>query len=515
MAYTVLPEGVSSESFDEALKEYRKILGDDNVLVGLDETVSYRKIMLPIDEMTVAPSGALMPTSVEEIQAILKVCNKYKIPVWTISTGKNFGYGSAAPATRGQMVLDLRRMNKIIEVDPVLCTALVEPGVTYQQLLDHINEKGYNLWVDPPSPSAIVGPTGNILERGAGYTAYGDHFMMQCGMEVVMADGEILRTGMGGVAGSTSWQCFKWGYGPYLDGIFTQSNFGVVTKMGFWLMPKPPIYKPFAVRFANLDDIGKIVDLMRGLRMGGLVPGGGIIQSALYEVAMVNKRHDIYSGPGSIPDEVVAREAKKLGLGVWNIYAALYGGIQEQIDVNWKIVTAAFEGIGGVVETADDPNMNKKLFARPVAMMSGQMSLEEFGIYNFRGAGGGSMWFAPVAPAKGEETSKQTAMARAILSKYGFDYVCGYVVGVRELHHIIDLLFDRSDAVDTRNAYLCFRELIAEFGKAGYAVYRTGTANMEQVAEIYGPAQRSVNKKIKRALDPNGILAPGKSGITI
>ena len=515
MAYSVLPEGVSSETFDQALTEFRQIVGPENVLVGLDETISYRKLMMAVDEMKVAPSGALMPTTVEEIQAILKVCNKYKVPVWTISTGHNFGYGSASPATRGQMVLDLGRMNKIIEVDPVLCTALVEPGVTYKQLQDYINEKGYKLWVDPPSPSAIVSPMGNILERGAGYTAYGDHFMMQCGMEVVLADGEVLRTAMGGVQNSTSWQCFKWGYGPYLDGIFTQSNFGVVTKVGFWLMPEPPIYKPFAVRFKNISDIHNIVELMRHLRMGGLVPGGGIIQSALYEVAMVNHRQDIYNGPGSIPDEVVEREAAKLGLGMWNVYAALYGGVQEQIDVNWKIVTQAFESIGGVIQTPESPDMNMTLFRRPIAMMSGQMSLEEFGMYNYRGAGGGSMWFAPVAPARGDETAKQTAMAREIMGKYGFDYVCGYVVGVRELHHIIDLLYDRSSAEETKAAHDCFKELVAEFAKAGYGTYRTGTVYMDQVAEVFGPAQRSINRKIKRALDPNGILAPGKSGIRI
>lgn len=63
--------------------------------------------------------------------------------------------------------------------------------------------------------------------------------MMQCGMEVVMANGDVLRTGMGGVKGENSWQVFKWGYGPTLDGMFTQSNYGICTKMGFWLMPKP------------------------------------------------------------------------------------------------------------------------------------------------------------------------------------------------------------------------------------------------------------------------------------
>jgi hypothetical protein len=78
---------------------------------------------------------------------MVAIGNEHKIPVWTISTGHNFGYGTAAPYDRGQVILDLKKLNKIIEVDPVLCTALVEPGVTYQQLVDYIKEKGYKLWL--------------------------------------------------------------------------------------------------------------------------------------------------------------------------------------------------------------------------------------------------------------------------------------------------------------------------------------------------------------------------------
>ena len=142
-----------------------------------------------------------------------------------------------------------------------LGTALLEPGVTYQQLVDYLEQNNIPLWVSCPAPSAVASPVGNTLDRGVGYTPYGEHFMMQCGMEVVLANGEVLRTAMGGVEGSNSWQVFKWGYGPYLDGIFTQSNYGIVTKMGLWLMPKPPAYKPFYIRFKDDDDVADIIDM--------------------------------------------------------------------------------------------------------------------------------------------------------------------------------------------------------------------------------------------------------------
>ena len=146
------------------------------------------------------------------------------------------------------------------------------------------------------------------------------------------------------------------------------------------------------------------------------------------------------------------------------------------------------------------------------ALMKGDMNLQEFGLYNWRG-GGGSMWFAPVSQAKGSETKDQTELAQQILGKYGFDYVAEYIVGWRDMHHVIDLLYNRQDPEETQRAHDCFAELIDEFAKRGYGLYRTNTEFMEQVAGTFGEPLREVHKTLKNALDPNGILSPGKSGI--
>ena len=211
--YIALPKGVSEANFDKAIAEFKKILGAENVLTSAEHVAPYRKTMMPVADDAHAPSAALVATEVAQVQKIVAVCNKYKVPVWTISTGKNLGYGSAAPGERGQVVLDLKRMNKIIEVNAELGYALVEPGVTYQQLYDYIQEKKLPLWMSCPAPSAIAGPLGNTVDRGVGYTPYGEHFLFSCGMEVVLATGEVLRTGMGGIENSNTWHVFKWEIG--------------------------------------------------------------------------------------------------------------------------------------------------------------------------------------------------------------------------------------------------------------------------------------------------------------
>lgn len=512
--YLALPKGVSEAQFDAAIGKFAAALGADQVLTSAEHLTPYTKIMMAVDTAEHTPSAVLLATSVEQVQAVVRICNAYKIPVWPISTGRNFGYGSAAPVERGQIVLDLKKMNKILHVDPELCTALVEPGVTYQQLYDYLEENKLPLMLSFSAPSAIAGPLGNTMDRGVGYTPYGEHFLMQCGMEVVLANGDVYRTGMGGVKGDKAWQVFKWGFGPTLDGMFTQSNYGICTKMGFWLMPKPPMFKPFEIKFDNDDDIGDIVELLRPLRIAQIIPNAVVIAGTLWEASTCNtRRSDYITTPGATPDSVIQQIRQDKNLGAWNVYAALYG-TPEQVEVNWKIVTDTIKRAGkGKIVTQEEAG-DTQPFKYRAQLMSGVPNLQEFGLYNWRG-GGGSMWFAPVSQARGSECGKQVQLAKSILNKHGLDYVGEFIVGWRDMHHVIDVLYDRSNPEEMKVAHACFSELLDEFEKQGYAVYRVNTAFQERVANSYGPVKRKLEQTLKRALDPNGILAPGKSGIRI
>jgi FAD/FMN-containing dehydrogenase len=125
------------------------------------------------------------------------------------------GYGGAAPRVRGSVVIDLgRRMNKVLDINSEDCTCLLEPGVSFYALYEEIQSKGYkNLWIDVPDlgGGSVIG---NTIDRGVGYTPYGDHWANHSGLEVVLPTGEVIRTGMGALPGSNTWQTFPYGFGP-------------------------------------------------------------------------------------------------------------------------------------------------------------------------------------------------------------------------------------------------------------------------------------------------------------
>lgn len=168
--------------------------------------------------------------------------------------------------------------------------------------------------------------------------------MMHSGMEVVMPTGELVRTGMGALphpesrGGSESkkpetqpWNptaaLFPYGFGPYLDGLFTQSNLGVVTKIGMWLMPNPGGYQSYLITLPRDEDLHRAVDIIRPLRLTMTLQNVPTIRHILLDAAVLAPRTVYTDIDGPLSDETLDAIAKKLNLGRWNFYGALYVGL--------------------------------------------------------------------------------------------------------------------------------------------------------------------------------------------
>jgi 4-cresol dehydrogenase (hydroxylating) len=509
-----LPPNLSAAQFDRALAGWRAIVGDAHVVSSDAGLAAYLDPFAPGEPGAFAASAALLPASVDEIRAVLRIANQYRIPLWTVSTGRNFAYGGAAPRLTGSVVLDLQRMNRILEVNETLAYALVEPGVSYFDLYAHLRDKGYKLWVDPPAAGwgSVVG---NTLERGFGYTDYGDHAATQCGMEVVLANGEVLRTGMGGIEIGTAWQLYQPGYGPSFDAMFMQSNYGIVTKLGVWLMPAPPAYLLGEIQFRREADLEAIVEILRPLRLDGTIGNHAVIEGGLRRAAGLSARRQWYDGAGAMPETAVQAMLAKLGVGRWNLHFALYG-TPELIDARYAQIERAFARVPQARLAAARYTGDAPPTGGGDRNMAGIPAMTAFRMLDWRGGAGAHVDFAPICPATGRDAMRQYTMVKTRAAEYGFDYYGGFTAGARHLHHIFAAIFDRDDPNQVEQAGALLRSLMSDARAAGYGEYRAHLAYMDFAAAQYSfndGALLRFAETLKDTLDPNGILAPGKQGI--
>ncbi len=514
------PPGVSAAALDRALKAFAAALGDDAVLGPGSDLSPYQDPYGFVGDEGFVCSAAVLPRSVEEVQAAVRIAGEHGIPLWTFSTGRNLGYGGGAPRVSGSIALDLHRMNRIIEVNEEQAYCVVEPGVQFFDLYEYVKERRLKLWISAPAlgwGSVLA----NALERGIGYTPYGDHAAQICGLEVVLANGEVVRTGMGALPGSTSWQLFKGGYGPSLDGVFLQSNLGVVTKMGLWMMPQPDGIMPCEVRFQNEADLEAAIDAVGPLRRRDVIQNHAVLANVTRQAASIAPRSRWYDGEGAMPEEVLTKIQRELGGGYWNLRFALYGD-EDMLDARFKQVRRAFDAIPGA-EVLGEKQLAKgpdglwpSEVEGPTSILAGVPALFALQPLKFRGEDCGHLGFSPIVAPNGKEATRVYKRVKARARENGMDYFGGFTCAARHLHHIFLIIYDRHDASQTAGARSVCKQLVEEFGPEGIGEYRAHVAFMDLVGEQYSwgdHALRRLNERLKDALDPKGILSPGKQGV--
>jgi len=524
-----LPPGTTRENFDRAIFELRNQIGSPNVVLNDRPLVDGWYMEHPnthdafhvIDQEELVCSAVVYPESTAQVQSVVKWANKHSIPIYPISMGRNVGYGGSAPRVPGSVVLDLgKRMNRILNIDAENASCVVEPGVSYFALYEEIQRRKLPLWIDTPDLGG-GSVLGNAVDRGVGYTPLGDHFANHCGMEVVLPNGELLRTGMGALPGkdgvdNPTWQSFQPAYGPYSDGIFSQSNFGIVCQMGFWLMPETG-HQSYMITFPREEDFPDIVEIIRPLaqqRILGNIPQLRHVVQEL-NVTGLPKSH-WYSGSGPVPQHVVREHASQLPCGrcSWVFYGTQYGdaaGIRSQL----AIIKKSFSKIkGSKFFLPEDLPSDHYIHSRAL-VCSGVPVLRELDWLNWK-PNAAHLFFSPITPTRAKDAKVVHDINVRLHQKYGFDLFPTLCVAGREMHYIANIIYDRSSNDEKRRAAGLMRELIATAAKEGYGEYRTHLLFADQVAGTYSwnnHALMRFNETIKDALDPNGILAPGRNGI--
>lgn len=525
-----LPPETSLEVFNDAIQDLRKQIGEDNVTVNDAESLqdgwyiespNTHDAFHIIEHDELVASALVYPGSTSEVQAVVRWANKYAIPIYPISLGRNLGYGGAAPRVPGGVVIDLgRRMHGILNIDAENASCVVEPGVTYFRLYEEIQKLGLPLWIDTPDLGG-GSVLGNAIDRGVGYTPYGDHFANHCGMEIVLANGELLRTGMGAMPGpdgedNPTWQSFQHAYGPAVEGMFSQSNFGIVTKMGFHLMPATG-HQSYCLTFPRDDDFEEIVDIIRPLAQQRILGNIPQLRHVIQELNVTGiPKSEFWKGDGPIPRDEVAKASKDLPLGecAWVFYGTQYGP-PESVESQLKLIKEAFAKIPGSRFLLPEAVPSSHYLHSRALVCSGVPVLTELNWLNWV-PNGAHLFFSPIAPTRSKEARVLHDIITNLHIKHGFDLFPTLCVAGREMHYIANIVYDRGDADQKSRAVRLMREMIAECAKKGFGEYRTHLLFSDQIARSYSWGDQALlrfNETIKDALDPKGVLAPGKNGI--
>jgi 4-cresol dehydrogenase (hydroxylating) flavoprotein subunit len=514
-----LAPGVSEADFSRAVKRFTGALDAERVLTSDGDVREFRDPFAYSTWDDYTASAVVMPETVEEIQEIVRIANDLKIPLWTHSAGVNNGYGGPAPRLTGSVIVSLRRMNRVLEINEECAYAVVEPGVRWFDLYDAVQSGGHKLMASIPDLGwgSVVG---NSLENGVTYLPPGADMAAWCGMEVVLPNGEVMRTGMGAMPGNRAWHVYKRSLGPSPDQLFTQSNYGIVTKLGVWLMPQPECYMPLWLRVWNEDDLAPVVETLRQLMLDRTIENVPQIWNTIASASVMSSRAPWYEGQEPIPDEVIARMARELDVGRWMMRFALYGD-EAVVDHRFRKAKETFERIPGAEVWGEKHSPDA------IAALENPHERVQGGVPNldinqmtgwYGGEEGGHIGFSPVAPLTGHDAVALRDLIRGLVEKRaGLDYAAVLIpTNARSFIHITMVIFDTKNEAEARRAYDACKVLVSECAKEGYGEYRAHLDFMDLAAAQYSfndHAYRRFTETIKDALDPKGILSPGKQGI--
>ncbi len=478
------------------------------------------------------------PKSLEEVQECVRSANREGMAIYPISSGRNWGYGSSVPAADRCALLDLGGMNRIVDFNERLGYVTLEPGVTQRQLYAFLRDRNSGLWMDATGSSPDCSIIGNTVERGFGHTPYGDHFANVCGLEVVLPNGEILRTGFGGLPGAKAAEVYRWGAGASLDGLFSQSNFGIVTRMTVWLMPAPEYFQAYFFQSSEEDSLGEFIEALRPLRMSG----------TLRSTVHIANDYKVLNGIRQFPrDEArpLSREAMKryrseLKFGRWSGSGALYGTRRQVVEAR-RVLRLALKGKARKLQFLDDRTLALAArFATPYRWITGldlagtlELVRPVFGL--MKGVptdamlasaywskktpapadahpdrdGCGLIWSAPVAPADGKSVTELVTIAESTLLTHGFEPMISLtMITERAVACVISIAYDRNEEGEDGKAMRCYENLQQRLTAWGYYPYRLGIQSMDLLKADTG--RTAFLRALKGAVDPNNILAPGR-----
>lgn len=482
-----------------------------------------------------------------EIKNIVAIAQQFQLAIYPVSTGRNWGYGTANPVQDGSIILDLSLLNKIISFDERLATVRVQPGVTQAHLYQFMKDNNFEFLVPTTGAGPHTSLMGNLLERGYGITPNTDHFGALVSLKAILPTGEIYQSTLSDAGCDDINNNFKWGLGPYMDGLFAQSNLGIVTECTITLARKPETIEAFIFTLKSEADITKATEALRILSQSlpGILGGMNLMNSRRM-LAMQCKypKSDVIDG-AILSDEQLIYLRKENQVEVWSGIGGIYGTkeivkaakikIKRELSPfakNVKFVSPkTAHTVKQLAQIVPDLIGGKKvkilskrlhqLFdvmmgipteaALPLAYWMTDKEYQPGQNTNIAQDGCGLIWYSPLVVNRPENIEKYIQFIESTCAAHGIEPLITFTtVNDRCFDSTVPLLFNRKNKEATERARACYQELLSNGQALGYFPYRLGIDQMKEVTSQSDSVSWNMAAKIKKALDPNLILSPGR-----
>lgn len=524
-----------------ALRAWQALLGESNVLLGQsvleayggDTTGAHRHI----------PAALLIRDSIS-LRNVMEIASQHRVPVYPISTGQNWGYGTALPVRDGCVIIDLSRLRRIIDFDPELGVVTLEPGVTQGMLADYLDAANHPFLVPVTGAGPSCSVLANALERGYGITPYVDHFGAVTDLEAVLPDGSLFRTAMKEAGGEELSKLFRYGIGPYSTGLFTQSGFGIVTRITIALARRPECIKVCIFNLKEDSLLETAVLRIRSImgRCSGIVGAINLMnQHRVLSMTAPYPKGQI--GPdGLIPEAVLSAMGKQYQIYPWTGFGTLYG-TKGLVKAAQKEMKSALGDIATRMMFVT-PHRSQQLarltqfipgklgqglqgmtatLAKSLELVAGRPNETALPLVYWRGAfpqvgalknpgrdGCGLVWYAPLVPMRPLDLRAYVTMVKEIAPRYGLEpLITLTTISDKLFDSTVPLIFDRSDMNAVQAAKACYKELMTVGRLKGWFPYRVGVDSMADLVDLQSDS-KTFHERLRKDLDPYDILAPGR-----
>ena len=448
----------------------RDIAGEDNFTDSLIDLIAYSK---DASEFAHRPEAAVWPTCTGQVASVLKLADEKRFPV--VARGAGTSLAGLAVPERGGVVMDLGRMDKILEINIEDRLVVVQPGVVYADLDKQLAPHGFFFPPDPASGSVCT-LGGNVATNAGGIKGakYGTTKDYVLALEVAVPDGRVLRTGS---------RCMKTSSGYDVTRLFvgSEGTLGVITEITLKINPKPPMLSTAMAMFDDLEDAGRAVsEIMHS----------GILPCALEIVdrqtlSAINRNTDL-----NLPEVEAILVAETDG----------YTREETEFQID-KVAEIFRRNKATTVKRADDRREAEALWAARksaygvMARVNNNLFVEDLAV----------------------PMSKVPAMLRAIsgiAEKYDLKIPTVGHAGDGNLHPCISC--DATNAEEMERVEKASRELfekVIEFRGTITGEHGIGLAKAPIMWMEHDEMGMEIMRNMKRMFDPHNILNPGKMGL--